>query len=107
MLYPFLTYSHIREAVAGLDDFEERITALMAVSDGDPRYPAFSVSLPMTVDQFKAYLQALSDVLGKPAPAMVLWRGRGTGLTVWADLQREHTKWTTRHIEIIVREVKR
>ncbi len=105
--FPFLTYSHIREAIANLDDFEERIEALMAVADGDREYPEYSTSLPMTVDQFRAYLGALTGKHSGFAPPAVLWRGRGTGFQVFQDLQRERSRWGARRVEIIVRELKR
>lgn len=106
-LYPFLTYSHIREAVEQIDDIEERIEVLMAVSTGDPRVPAYSVSLPMSVDQFTAYLGELypnGSGGGKPA---VYFTGRGVGFQVFQDMQRERMKWGTKQVEVIVRELKR
>ncbi len=66
-----------------------------------------AISLPMTVDQFKAYLHTLTAGGNGHTPPVVLWRGRGAGYQVFQDMQKERMKWGARQVEIIVREVKR
>lgn len=99
--YPYLSYTHIRDALAL--PFEDACDALHEIiPNGDDDYPMFNNSLPMSTDAFAEYVR---QRLGKPTPKKALFDKKGLGQDVVRDLYDKYAEWTDKQIRVTVTEV--
>lgn len=104
-LFPHLTYTHLRHALE-LEDLADALPAFEAAAVGDPRFPEFGRSLPMSSEAFGVYVAKL---LNKPVPPFEMskveepiFHYEGNGWGAMEALRREFLTWSGGKVRIEV-----